>query len=347
MRFIDEVTITVSSGKGGDGSVHFRREKYVPRGGPDGGDGGKGGDVYFVTDVNLNTLQSFRGKKVFEAEEGTNGAGRGMFGKWGEDLLIRVPVGTLVRNHETGEILADLAEENQKFLLLQGGQGGMGNTNFKTSTNQAPKFATEGKPGETLVLDLELKLLADIALIGLPNAGKSTLISSISDARPKIADYPFTTLEPQLGVVNLGENSFVVADIPGLIEDASEGKGLGFKFLKHIERTSAFVHLVDVSWCLDSFEAFDSYITVRQELVKFNPELENKKEIVCLTKIDALSEEEITAFQEFFEETLDKKVMPISAVSRRNLDRLVGLMYEAIKKGPKKGKQKSTRELDN
>jgi len=339
MKFIDEVRITVSSGHGGPGAVTFRREKSVPFGGPDGGDGGTGGSVIFIADEGINTLISFRGKKVFAAEDGEPGAGRQLNGKDGEDQVLRVPVGTIIKNADTGAIIADLSEHDQSVVVAEGGNGGRGNVNFKSSTNQAPRIAQPGLPGVEMVIDLELKLLADLALIGLPNAGKSTLISSISAARPKIADYPFTTLEPNLGVVTLGERSFVVADIPGLIEDASEGKGLGIKFLKHIERTKALVHLVDVSWCLDEYEAFEQYVVVRTELEKYSENLNNKREIVCLTKIDAMTDEEIQKFQTFFEEQLDRKVLPISGVSGRNIDNLKALMIRCIdadKEGNKK-----------
>ncbi|EQC44666.1 GTPase ObgE [Bacteriovorax sp. Seq25_V] len=339
MRFIDEVKITICSGNGGSGCSSFRREKHVPLGGPDGGDGGDGGSVYFQADEGENTLVNFRGKKVFKAQDGGNGAGRQMHGAYGEDLVIKVPVGTIVRNEETGAILADLTEHDQRVLILEGGRGGLGNYNYKTATNQAPRKFTDGKPGVDLEVELELKLLADIALVGLPNAGKSTLISSISAAKPKIADYPFTTLEPNLGVVSLGEKSFVVADIPGLIEDASEGKGLGIKFLKHIDRTKSLVHLVDVSWCLDEFEAFEQYVIIRNELKKYSDTLDWKKEIVCLTKIDAMTEEEISKFQNFFEEQLDRKVLPLSSVSGRNVDLLKSLMLQTIEEANKQEKQ--------
>ncbi len=332
MKFIDEVKITISSGNGGHGCVGFRREKFVPFGGPDGGNGGDGGNVYFQCDEGLNTLAKFRGRKVFKAESGEPGAGSQRNGKFGEDLIIPVPVGTIIRNAETNDILADLSEKGQKVLIAEGGQGGLGNMNFKSSTNQAPKYAQEGKPGVTLELELELKLLADLALIGLPNAGKSTCISTISAAKPKIADYPFTTLTPNLGVVEIDENnSFVVADIPGLIEDAADGKGLGIRFLKHIERTKAFVHLIDISWCLDEFEAFEQYVVIRSELEKYDSELLNKREIVCLTKIDAMTEEEIEKYKQFFEEQLDRKVLPISAVSGYNIEPLKHLMQRALK----------------
>ncbi len=328
MRFIDEVAITVISGRGGDGCASFRREKFVEFGGPDGGDGGDGGNVYLQANEGLNTLVNFRGKKTYRAQKGSDGAGRQRHGKFGEDLIIRVPVGTVLKNAETGEYICDLATHGQKELIAKGGRGGLGNINFKSSTNQAPRYAQKGGEAIAIDLELELRLLADIALVGLPNAGKSTLISSISAAKPKIADYPFTTLEPNLGVVKLDSKSFVVADIPGLIEDAAEGKGLGVKFLKHIKRTSALVHLIDCSWCLEEFEAFESYITIKEELNKYSDSIANKKEIICLTKIDAMTEEEIEQFQKYFEEQLEKKVLPISAVSGKNIDILKKLMLK-------------------
>ncbi len=330
MRFIDEVSITIISGNGGNGSVSFRREKFIAKGGPDGGDGGNGGDVYFQATSDLNTLVNFRGRRTYKAQSGGDGAGRQRHGSFGEDLIIRVPIGTIVRQADTNEIVADLAENEQKILVAQGGRGGLGNLNFKSSINQAPRYAKDGKLGQTLELDLELKLLADIALVGMPNAGKSTFISVISEAKPKIADYPFTTLEPNLGVVVLGEKSFVVADIPGLIEDASEGKGLGIKFLKHIERTKCFVHLVDVSWCLNEFEAFEQYVTIRSELEKFNPAMLEKREIICLTKVDAMTQEEIKKFKTFFEEQLGKNVLELSSVAGYNTEKLKSLMLQSL-----------------
>jgi GTP-binding protein len=331
MRFIDEVKITISSGKGGDGCVAFRREKSVPRGGPAGGDGGDGGNVYFEADEGINTLLYYRGIKYYKAEGGEAGGGSGCDGRAGEDLILKVPVGTIVRLEETNEVLADLTDHGQKVLLLEGGRGGLGNTNFKSATNQIPQRATPGKEGVEFEVELELKLIADIALIGMPNAGKSTLIRVISAAKPKIADYAFTTLEPNLGVVKLGEDqSLVIADIPGLIEDASEGKGLGIKFLKHIERTKAFIHLVDVSWCLDEYEAFEQYVVIRNELEKYNKDLLDKKELVCLTKTDAMTEEEIAKFVSFFEQNLDRKVLPISSVSGKSIDDLRGLLVRLL-----------------
>lgn len=326
MKFIDEVDIEVISGKGGKGFVGYRREKYVPLGGPDGGDGGIGGNVFFIGDEGFNTLLHFRGLKTFVAEAGGNGGGSNMTGACGQDLLLKVPIGTLISNRENGDLLCDITEHGQMYKAADGGLGGKGNAHFKTSVKQTPNFAQNGEEGKQLLIHLELKLLADIALIGLPNAGKSTLISAISAARPKIADYPFTTLEPNLGVVAIGEKSVVVTDIPGLIEGAADGKGLGIKFLKHIERTSALVHLVDCSMFLEEYEAIEAYMTVRTELEKFNPELLNKKEIVCLTKIDAMTEEEIEKFRSTMETQLDRRVLPISGVSGRNIDLLKQLM---------------------
>lgn len=329
MKFIDEVSIKVISGNGGNGMVHFRREKYVPYGGPDGGNGGTGGSVYVIGDEGINTLMHFRGQKLYHAPDGDKGFKSQADGASGEDLVLKVPVGTLVIDEESGRLLCDITAHEQKELLVQGGRGGLGNAFYKSSTNQAPQYAQEGEKGEELNIKLELKLIADIALVGLPNAGKSTLISSISNSKPKIADYPFTTLTPNLGVVKVdNENSVVVADIPGLIENASEGKGLGIQFLKHIERTSALVHLIDCSMFLEPYEAVDDYSTIREELRKFSEDMTYKPEIVCLTKIDAMSQEDIDKFQKSLEETLDKKVLPISSVSGLNLDLLKRLMLK-------------------
>ena len=330
MRFIDEVQITVSSGKGGDGCVSFRREKFVPRGGPDGGDGGNGGSVRFKADRGLNTLLSYRGKKYYQAGNGQNGAGRQMSGAGGEDITLRVPVGTVVLCSQSARPLADLSQHGQICLVAEGGQGGAGNVHFKSSINQAPRHAKEGQPGIELELKLELRLLADMALIGPPNAGKSTLISTLSAARPKIADYPFTTLTPSLGVIPIGEKSFVLADIPGLIQNASKGKGLGIRFLRHIRRAGTLLHLIDIATPLDPFEAFEEYTTIRGEMEQYDPELLDKKEIICLTKVDALSPEEVNPFVALFEEQLQKKVLPISSASGHNLDKLKNLIRQLI-----------------
>lgn len=327
MKFIDEVEIELGSGDGGNGCVGWRREKYVPRGGPDGGNGGRGGHITMIADENFNTLIHFRGRKVFKATNGVKGLGSNLDGAAGEDLVLRVPVGTLVFDKNNGELLCDLSEHGQEYVAAEGGRGGLGNAHFQTSTNQAPYYAQKGEPGTHIQVRLELKLLADIALIGQPNAGKSTLISTISNSRPKIADYPFTTLEPNLGVVQVdGDKTLVVADIPGLIEGAAEGKGLGINFLKHIERTSALVHLIDCSMFLEEYEVMEAYSVIREELGKFDEGLLNKKEIVCLTKIDAMTEEEIEKFRSFMETNLDRRVLPISSVSGRNIDVLKRVM---------------------
>jgi GTP-binding protein len=330
MKFIDEVEIQVASGHGGKGCVSFRREKFVPRGGPDGGSGGKGGDVYIESSDRINTLIHFRGRKSFNAEGGEAGMGSQCDGKYGQDVVLHVPPGTIVTNLETSEVIADLAEVGEKVLIAQGGRGGLGNMYFKTSTTQAPDFAQPGEEGITLQIKLELKLLADVALIGLPNAGKSTLISVISAARPKIADYPFTTLEPNLGVVSAGDQSYVVADIPGLIEDASLGKGLGIKFLKHIERSKILIHLIDCAMFIDPFEAVESYVTIRHELDQFSQNLAEKQEVVCITKTDAMSDEEEQQFVSILEEHLQKKVLPISSVTGKNIDKLKFIMAKAL-----------------
>ena len=333
MRFIDEVGITVTAGRGGDGRVSFRREKFIPKGGPDGGNGNHGGSIYFRASRSRNTLVHFRGKKSYQAEHGGDGGSRRQYGKTGEDLMLEVPVGTVIKNKETGAVLADLIKHNQQVLVARGGRGGLGNDHFKSSTNQAPRFATKGMAGQHFELNLELKLLADISLVGMPNVGKSTLIAVISRARPKIANYEFTTLRPNLGVVELGTSSFVVADIPGLIENASKGRGLGIRFLKHIERTRAFVHMVDISQCADTFEAFDRYTTVKNELMAYNQAMLAKKEIVCFSKTDAVVREKVQSFQDFFEETIGTRPLAISSASRQNIDRLKVLMQKSLSKG--------------
>ena len=331
MKFIDEVFITIIAGKGGDGCISFRKEKFIPRGGPDGGNGGDGGNIYFEASTNLNTLVHFRGKKVYKAQDGVSGKPQRAKGHNGNDIILKVPVGTVVKKSHSNHIIADLTEPKQKILVVRGGRGGLGNDYFKSATNRAPRYRTEGRLGESLDIGLELKLIADISLIGMPNSGKSTLISTISKAKPKIADYEFTTLEPNLGVVSMQENSFVVADIPGLIANASTGRGLGIKFLKHLERTRAFVHVIDISWCLDVFEAYDAYTTVKNEMEKYNPTLLNKEEIVCLAKTDTLPEQEVKKFQSFFENTLDKKILPISCIAHKNINILKGMMLEVLR----------------
>ncbi len=286
MKFIDVVKIHIKAGDGGRGCVSFRREKYVPKGGPDGGDGGRGGDIILKATGELNTLLDLKYQQQYRAEHGQHGMGKNMHGKDGEDTIIHVPVGTLVKSVETDEIIADLVEDGQQAVIAKGGRGGLGNSHFATPTRQAPRFAQPGEPGEEKDILLELKLLADVGLIGLPNAGKSTLISVISSARPKIADYPFTTLVPNLGVVKYGESrSFVVADIPGLIEGAHRGTGLGFQFLRHVERTSLLLHLVDISE-MSAGDPVENLEKINRELVLYSHALSEKPLSVAGTKLD-------------------------------------------------------------
>ncbi|MEK6279928.1 MAG: GTPase ObgE [Acidobacteriota bacterium] len=290
--FIDRVKIRVKGGRGGNGVTAFRREKFVPRGGPSGGDGGRGGDVWFVADESLNTLLHLRYNPEHFAERGRHGEGSNCSGREGEDLIVRVPVGTQIFDSTSGEFFHDLAADDSRWLAAKGGRGGFGNSHFATSTNRAPRYHQSGSEGEERELQLELKLLADVGLVGFPNAGKSTFISTISAAKPKIADYPFTTLEPHLGVVDLGDfRTFVVADIPGLIEGAHQGAGLGDRFLRHVERTKILLHLVDVS-STSGREPVSDYRTVNRELKAYNPELANRPQIVVATKVDALDEPE-------------------------------------------------------
>jgi GTP-binding protein len=290
MKFVDEVEIFISAGNGGNGSVSFRREKYVPKGGPDGGDGGDGGSIYLVGDEGLNTLVDFRHQRRFKAERGVDGMGKQRSGKGGEDLEIRVPIGTIVINVETNEIIGDVTEAEQRLLVAQGGRGGRGNINFKSSTNRAPRRATKGTQGDERELHLELKLLADVGLLGFPNAGKSTLIRATSAATPKVADYPFTTLYPNLGVVRLeAQRSYVMADVPGLIEGAADGAGLGIQFLKHIQRTRLLLHLVDLA-PMDDMDPAEQVRKIEKELVRFDPDLINRPRWLVLSKCDLLDE---------------------------------------------------------
>src|SRR5215213_2553916 len=290
--FIDRARIKVKAGDGGNGVTAFRREKFVPRGGPSGGDGGVGGSVYLESDEGLNTLLHLRYNPEHKAERGRHGEGSNRFGKDGESHTVKVPVGTQIFNAETGELIFDFTEAGQRYLAVKGGKGGWGNAHFATPTRRAPKFHYTGRPGQEKELQLELKLIADVALVGFPNAGKSTLISVISAAKPKIADYPFTTLEPNLGVVDLGDfKTFVVADIPGLIEGASEGAGLGDRFLRHVERTKIILHLVDVS-SFSERDPVSDYEIINRELANYNEDLARRPQIVVATKIDALDEPE-------------------------------------------------------
>ena len=292
MKLVDEAEITVTAGNGGNGCVGFRREKFIPLGGPDGGDGGDGGSVYLVADENLNTLVDFRHQKQFRAQRGENGMGRQMYGKGGEDVLIAVPTGTVVHSVDTDEVIGDLTRHGERLLVAQGGRGGLGNMHFKSSTNRTPRQSTTGTSGEERTLRLELKLLADVGLLGFPNAGKSTLIRAVSAATPKVADYPFTTLYPNLGVVSVEPaRSFVIADIPGLIEGAAEGAGLGALFLRHIQRTRLLLHLVEIE-PLDGGDAVDQIRTIERELQRFDAGLLDKPRWLLLNKADLIPAED-------------------------------------------------------
>jgi GTP-binding protein len=330
--FVDEVDINVTAGSGGNGCLSFRREKYVPRGGPDGGDGGGGGSVYVTAIATKNTLVDFRYHPDFKARRGQHGQGSNRTGQTGDDLEITVPVGTLVyaKDADQNHLLADLAEEGQRVLVARGGRGGRGNARFVSSTNRAPRRTEPGQEGETKQLHLELKLLADVGLVGFPNAGKSTLISRISAARPKIANYPFTTLTPNLGVVSLsGDRSFVVADVPGLIKGAHEGHGLGHQFLRHIERTKILLHLVDVS-SASGRDPVEDFETIRDELRRFNPDVAAKPQIVAATKIDALDD---PSRLEELRRHVRKKRLPfvkVSAVSGDGLNELLEAVWRGI-----------------
>ncbi len=326
MKFVDEASIRVEAGDGGSGCVGFRREKYIPFGGPDGGDGGDGGSVYLEADSGLNTLVDFRHERRYRAQRGENGRGSNCTGKKGEDCTVRVPVGTLVYEQDTGELMGDLVAPGQRLLVAQGGRHGLGNTHFKSSTNRAPRQSTPGTPGEQRNLHLELKVLADVGLLGLPNAGKSTFIRAVSAARPKVADYPFTTLYPNLGVVKVAPHrSFVIADIPGLIEGAAEGAGLGVRFLKHLARTRLLLHLVDVAPLEAGSDPADDVRKIVAELAKFSPELASRERWLVFNKIDLLAPDERQARCDAIVQALDWRgpVFSISAISGEQTEQLV------------------------
>lgn len=307
--FYDEARIYAKSGDGGDGMISFRREKFVPRGGPDGGDGGKGGDVVFVADTNISSLVKYRRQVHFEAEDGKNGQPRTQTGASGEDLRLKVPTGTLIRDAETGELLADLVEPGETMVILEGGQGGRGNKRFASSTNQAPRLAERGEPGEERWLTLELKLIGDVGIVGVPNAGKSTLLSVVSAARPKVAAYPFTTLQPSLGVAEFDDHTtLVLADIPGLIEGAAEGIGLGHDFLRHIERTRVLIHLLDGA----SQDPLEDWAMINQELALYDARLEQKPQLVVLNKIDL---PDGRAWESLIREHMEARDLPFHAIS--------------------------------
>jgi len=328
VKFIDEAKITIQSGDGGSGCVSFRREKFIPRGGPDGGDGGKGGDVILKSSPNKRTLYDFRYKRHLKAKNGAGGQGKKKAGKQGDDIIIEVPAGTIITHSETGETLKDFVTPGEIFVAAAGGRGGQGDFHFKTATRRIPRFAQPGEPGQTIQLKLDLKLIADVGLIGLTNAGKSTLISKITAAKPKIGAYPFTTLVPNLGVVYTDwDEPFVVADIPGLIEGAHEGAGLGTQFLRHIERTRILVHLIDVS-TLEREDILSSYNTVNQELEKHNPELSTRQQLLVLNKMDMDGAQETARL--FKEAIGDMRVVSISALSSTGVDTLISRILERL-----------------
>lgn len=333
--FTDYVKIIAKAGNGGNGAISFRHEKYVAAGGPDGGDGGKGGDVYFIVDQDANTLIDFRYKKKFKAENGNNGEGARRFGKSGEDLYIKVPIGTIVKDAKTGRVLADLSEKGQKALILRGGRGGKGNSNFATATRQAPRFAQDGEDGEEKELILELKLLADVGLIGFPNVGKSTLLSIVTDAKPKIADYHFTTLDPNLGVVKKEYgDSFVIADIPGIIEGASEGVGLGIQFLRHIERTRLLLHVIDVSGS-EGRDPVEDFYTINEELKKYSQKLSERKQIIVANKIDSMQDESLYNNLEKLAKKKGLEIFKISAATNVGIKELMNHVSQVLKTLPK------------
>ena len=301
MKFIDEVQVSFISGDGGDGCSSFRREKFVPKGGPSGGDGGKGGDVILISDSNINTLSSFRYKKILKAENGQNGQNKDKYGKSGVDLIIKVPIGTIVSSLETNQIIVDMDHDKKKHILIRGGSGGLGNIHFKSSTNQTPTKFTRGSKGEQIDCKLELKILADVGLVGLPNAGKSSFVRKVSHARPKVADYPFTTIDPSIGTVDYSlTKTFTVADIPGIIKGASDGVGLGIKFLKHLQRTKILIHLIDSSHMHNddmTSKIIDDFDTINQELTLFSKEIYSKKNFLVFNKIDLWDGENIETFK--------------------------------------------------
>lgn len=325
MKFVDEATIRVQAGNGGHGCLSFRREKYVERGGPDGGDGGRGGSVYVVAHKSLNTLADFRVARKFKAAGGGGGAGRNKTGRSGDDLDVMVPVGTVVNDVDTGEIICDLTSPGQRQKVAQGGQGGQGNTRFKSSVNRAPRKFTKGTQGEGRHLSLELKVIADVGLLGMPNAGKSTLITAMSHAKPRIADYPFTTLHPNLGVVRVGQlQSFVMADIPGLIKGASEGAGLGIQFLKHLQRTGLLLHLVDIAPIDPKVDPAEEVQALAQELVHFSAELAEKTRWLVINKTDLLSDDDLAVARKSLLDQLqwDGPVFEVSAATGAGTERL-------------------------
>ncbi|MDP9499464.1 Obg family GTPase CgtA [Bisgaard Taxon 45] len=348
MKFIDEALIRVEAGDGGNGCVSFRREKYIPKGGPDGGDGGDGGDVYLVADENLNTLIDYRFEKRFAAGRGENGRSAGCTGHRGNDITLRVPVGTRAIDNDTKEVLGDLTKHGAKMLVAKGGYHGLGNTRFKSSVNRAPRQKTNGTPGEKRDLQLELMLLADVGMLGLPNAGKSTFIRAVSAAKPKVADYPFTTLVPSLGVVRVDENhSFVVADIPGLIEGAAEGAGLGVRFLKHLERCRVLIHLVDIA-PIDESDPADNIAIIESELFQYSETLADKPRWLVFNKIDTMSDEEAQERAKAIAERLgwEDEYYLISAVTGKNVQPLCRDIMDFIEANPRHETESETEDAE-
>jgi GTP-binding protein len=348
MKFVDEVTIKVEAGKGGDGSCSFRREKFIPRGGPDGGDGGHGGSVILEANANLNTLADFRHTREFRAESGRAGAGRNRSGKSSKDLIIYAPLGTLVHDHATSELIGDLTHAGERLVVAHGGKGGLGNTHFKSSTNRAPRKTTAGTPGEKRALHLEMQVLADAGLLGMPNAGKSTFLRAISAARPKVADYPFTTLYPQLGVVRVeSDRSFVIADIPGLIEGAAQGAGLGVRFLKHLARTRILVHLVDMAPFESDANPADDARKLYEELKRFSPDLATRERWLVLNKMDLIPAEERENRCRRFIGSLNWQgpVYRISAINGEGCRELAGALMARLEEINRKERQTAVDDL--
>jgi len=335
MKFVDEASITVTAGNGGNGSASFRREKYIPFGGPDGGDGGRGGSVFLEGDSGLNTLVDFRHLRKYKAPNGQGGSGRNMTGKSGEDIVVRVPLGTIVTDEETGELLGEVTQQGERMLVARGGKGGLGNVHFKSSTNRAPRRTVPGEAGEVRQLQLELKVLADVGLLGFPNAGKSTLISAVSAARPKVADYPFTTLYPNLGVVRIDvERSFVIADIPGLIEGAAEGTGLGIQFLKHLQRTRLLLHLVDLAPLAIDVDPISQVRQLEKEMAKFGSGLMEKPRWLVFSKADLMPADEAREKAEgvVFELQWNKPWALISSVTKSGTDELMQRVSDELER---------------
>lgn len=326
MKFLDEAKIYLKAGDGGAGCLSFRREKNIPRGGPNGGNGGSGGSIVIEAVNNLNTLIDYRYQQHFKAQKGEHGKGRDMSGSNGQNLVLKVPVGTQIFAEDNQTLIVDFTKEGQTETIAYGGRGGLGNANFKSSVNQAPTKTTKGEQGEELWIWLKLKLISDVGIIGLPNAGKSTFLSVVTSAKPKIADYPFTTLKPQLGIVYVDHEEFVIADIPGLIEGASDGVGLGDKFLKHIERCKILLHLIDIT----TEDPLGNYKTIRQELEKYSKTLASKTEIIALNKIDSVSQDFAEDKQKFFSDTLKKDVYLISAAAKKNVENLTQFLLHSI-----------------